>query len=98
MSVAQKTAFIQVAQNCAAQLAVLRWTMHIYHLLYNARHWEPSGSDEITDAEAAPMNVTAAQIHEFVETVEEGLDKMMTNQAVTAFDAEARVNAMRNDM
>ena len=65
--------------------------------VFNDREYYPAGSDELIDADVSGLEITAAEVLAAMVLFENFL-KFLDDQAITADDYRATLNAMRTDL
>jgi len=65
--------------------------------IFNDREYNPAGANEIIDADVMSLGIKAVDIVNAIVFFE-NLQKLMDNQAPTAADYRASLNAMREDL
>lgn len=65
--------------------------------VFNDREYNPSGANEIIDADVAELEIMAADVTNAMVFFE-NLQKMLDNQAITTADYRESLNKMRTDL
>jgi hypothetical protein len=87
----QKQRFAQEVRNVATQMTALIDKCEMIDGVWNARLYGPGGANQLTDAEVAPLGMTADQAYGFV---------ILCSGLLAWFDAgrKATINNLRTDV
>lgn len=92
-----KQAFCTQLQSDAGAIAAIRKILDDRKGVYFDRGYNSAGSNPIVDGDVSALDLTAAQVGNWITLLEQ-LEKFFTNTAVTTADYDATLSAMRRDI
>ena len=92
-----KQAYCRQLQTDANAIASIRKVLDDRRGVYFDRGYNSGGSNPIIDADVSDLDLTAAQVGNWITLLEQ-LEKFFTNQSVTTADYDATLSTMRRDI